>query len=246
MIKLVKNEYKKNYNMKHNILIILTIITITLIYKYSQNINIFLDTLTYIPSFIALIISFSASSIISKEISEETFKTYLTKPKKRSKILLSKIIYLLLLTIFYQLLTITIYLVIILLTKQNITLNDFIKIIKQFISYTPPIYFIIFFTTFLSVIIKNSKLTITISTILLITSTSLSELFLSITWNFIEYTFLPYLDYTIFNNPQNITLINNIYNINLTQTNGIIILSTYSIIFLILSIIIFNRKDIIN
>ena len=50
--------------------------------------------------------------------------------KKRSKILISKIIYLLLLTIFYQLLTITIYLVIILLTKQNITLNDFIKSYK--------------------------------------------------------------------------------------------------------------------
>ena len=246
MINLIKNEFNKNFSKKQYLLLIFIIIILSLIYKYSHTIESFINTLHFIPPFIGIIISIYSSSIISKEYSSGTFKHYLTKPTKRWKIIISKIFYLFLLTIYYQLLTIFIYFLIILLTNNIEKINELLTIIKTFFKYSSPIYFIIFFSTYLSTILNNSKITSTISTILFITSMTISELLFTIKWTFIEYTFLPYMDLSIFSDLDNIKMINDIYNINLNIKTGNIILIIYSIIFLILTLVIFKNKDIHN
>lgn len=246
MNRLVKNEFKKNFSIKNLILILFIIIIIVLIYKYTSDIESFINTLYYIPPFIGIIISFYSSSIVSKEYTSGTFKQYLTKPAKRWKIIISKIIYLIILTICYELLTIITYLIVVLLTNNLDKISYLSTAIMKFIKSAPPIYFIICFSTYLSTLFRSSKISLLLSTILLILSGTISELLFSINWTFIEYTFLPYMDLSIFLEPINIISINELFNINLSLSTGNIILLIYSLVFIISTLLIFEKQDMHN
>lgn len=59
--------------------------------------------------------------------------------------------------------------------------------------------------------------------------------------NFLEYTFLPYLDLNVLNK---LEYVNATLGVNLSLKKSIIINSIYSILFFIIGIYIFNKKDI--
>jgi ABC-type transport system involved in multi-copper enzyme maturation permease subunit len=70
---------------------------------------------------------------------------------------------------------------------------------------------------------------------------SVFELLQLTNMNFFEYTFLPYLDLNVLNK---LDYVNVILGVNLSLKKSIIINSIYSILFFIIGIYIFNKKDI--
>ena len=212
-------------------------------------------TLLIFSSIIIIVIS---SSILGNEINKKSIKELLTKPYKRSEILISKfitmyiIIFLLTMFIF-----ITYILFVYILTKINVFIlkdyiiyNGYIKnisfILKYFIKFiinSIPIYFLSTFTIFLTTFIKNQKIIIPINSLLFIMSPVIFNFFLNVKFKYIIYTFIPYLDFSIFKDAYSILMLNMKYNMNFNILLGIITLIIYSIVFLLLSLFIFNEKD---
>ena len=212
-------------------------------------------TLLIFSSIIIIVIS---SSILGNEINKKSIKELLTKPYKRSEILISKfitmyiIVFLLTMFIF-----ITYILFVYILTKINVfILKDYIiyngyiknisfilKYLIKFIINSIPIYFLSTLTIFLTTLIKNQKVIIPINSILFIMSPVIFNFFLNIKFKYIIYTFIPYLDFSIFKNPYSILMLNIEYNINFNMFYGVVILIIYSIMFLLSSLFIFNEKD---
>ena len=91
MIKLINNEFKKNFIREQIVPIMLLVISIFLIFILNDFNKYVLKTIYYIIPFIGIIISFTACSIITSEYKNGTFKIYLTKPVKRWKIFVKKI-----------------------------------------------------------------------------------------------------------------------------------------------------------
>ena len=212
-------------------------------------------TLLIFSSIIIIVIS---SSILGNEINKKSIKELLTKPYKRSEILISKfitmyiIVFLLTMFIF-----ITYILFVYILTKINVFIlkdyiiyNGYIKnisfILKYFIKFiinSIPIYFLSTFTIFLTTFIKNQKIIIPINSLLFIMSPVIFNFFLNVKFKYIIYTFIPYLDFSIFKDAYSVLMLNMEYNMNFNMTLGIIVLTIYSIMFLLSSLFIFNEKD---
>ena len=95
----------------------------------------------------------------------------------------------------------------------------------------------------LSTTIKNQSITSGISIILLTFSNTITELLLSKNIKIIKYTFIPYIDLNLFTN-DTIDIINKQYDVNLTIKFGLIMLFIYSLLFIIIGLKIFNKKDI--
>ena len=212
-------------------------------------------TLLIFSSIIIIVIS---SSILGNEINKKSIKELLTKPYNRSEILISKFITM---YIIVFLLTMFIFITYILsayiLTKINVFIlkdyiiyNGYIKnisfILKYFIKFiinSIPIYFLSTFTIFLTTFIKNQKIIIPINSLLFIMSPVIFNFFLNVKFKYIIYTFIPYLDFSIFKDAYSILMLNMKYNMNFNILLGIITLIIYSIVFLLLSLFIFNEKD---
>jgi len=212
-------------------------------------------TLLIFSSIIMIVIS---SSVLGNEINKKSIKELLTKPYKRSEILISKFIstyiIIFLLTIF---IFVTYILFAYILTKTNIfILKDYIiynnhiknvsfvlKYLIKFIMNSIPVYFLSTFTIFLTTFTRNQKIIIPINSILFIMSPVIFNFFLNIKFKYIIYTFIPYLDFSIFKNPYSILMLNIEYNINFNMFYGVVILIIYSIMFLLSSLFIFNEKD---
>ena len=212
-------------------------------------------TLLIFSSIIMIIIS---SSILGNEINKKSIKELLIKPYKRSKILISKylttyvIIFLLTLLIFISYILFTY-----ILTKINIfTLKDymllnnniisvlyFVKYLVEYLINSIPIYFLSTLTLFLTTFIKNQKIIIPINSVLFIMSPVIFNFFLNIKFKYIIYTFIPYLDFSIFKDIYSIYLLNIEHSMNFNRLFGIIILIFYSLFFIMISIKIFNKKD---
>ncbi len=212
-------------------------------------------TLLIFSSIIIIVIS---SSILGNEINKKSIKELLTKPYKRSEILISKfistyiIIFLLTIFIFvtYILFTYVLTKINIFILKDYIIYNNHIKNISfilkyliKFIINSIPIYFLSTLTIFLTTLIKNQKVIIPINSILFIMSPVIFNFFLNIKFKYIIYTFIPYLDFSIFKNPYSILMLNIEYNINFNMFYGVVILIIYSIMLLLSSLFIFNEKD---
>ncbi len=213
MIKLINNEFNKIKKSKLFFSQILFILSLFIMKKVSDN---DLLSLSYnlIP-FIGVIVSIFFGGIISSEIENGTFRQYLTKPVKRYKIYLSKLI-----SIFiYITLTIILIILFTFLLSKTISLRH---IIKYFV-YSIPVYFIGVFTLYLSTKFKSVSLCVGISIFTLSFSLIISQLFFGINVNIIEYTVLPYLDFSLFNDKIVLNNMNNELGINLNIYRGIII-----------------------
>ncbi len=226
--------------------------------KSNIKLNKIIDNGVTLLIFSSIIIIIISSSILGNEINKKSIKELLTKPYKRSKILISKYLVVYIITFLLSLLIFVSYVIFTsILTKINIfNLKDYMifnksiisvsYVIKYLIKYvinSIPIYFLSTFTIFLTTFIKNQKAIIPFNSVLFIMSPVILNFFLSIKFKYIIYTFIPYLDFSIFKDIYSIYLLNIEYNVNFNIFLGIIILLTYSLFFIIISIKIFNKKD---
>ena len=99
---------------------------------------------------------------------------------------------------------------------------------------------------YLSVKFKNQSLCVGISVFLLSFSLIISQVLFGYNFNVIEYTILPYLDFSIFKDKNTLNIINDELNTSLNLNKAIIINFINIIIFYIIGNYKFNKKDIKN
>lgn len=232
MIKLIKNEIKKIGIIKLIIPLIILIIAIILIKKYTND---FILNIYTLIEFLQILIVILFSSIMSNEYNNGTFKIYLTKPISRKKILLSKY----LIEIIYSIiLIVTIIVSISLINKINI------EIIKNILILSSPLLLISAIVLLFSTLKFSNSLTVGILSILVIFSQTITGILMN-KLKMIEYTFIPYLDLNYIIN-DNYLLINSEYNMNITLIKSICIIIFYSIIIYFITELVFIKKDIKN
>lgn len=238
------------------------------IYNYYKDNNIKMDLKTKgiintgvsVIVFLSIAVILISSVCLSDDINKKSIKELLTKPFKRWKILTAKIISIF---IIIFLLSMYIYISYIFLTSlitgsniflikdlvihngKIITSYYYLTFLKEVLINSIPLYFISILTILFTIIINNPKIVSALIIFLVLMSTLIFQFLLSIDFTFIEYTFFPYLDLSIYKDIYNICLINLSYKINLNLNTGIFILLIYSVLFYFLSILILNKKDFI-
>ena len=234
MIKLINNEFNKIKKSKIVFIQVLFIIVIYVIHRFT---NRNLDDISFnLIQFVGVIICILFSGTISSEIENGQMRYYLTKPYKRYKIYIAKFFSILIYIIINN---ITIILCVTLINK-NINYSYIIK----YFEYSIPIVFIGALTLYLSTKFKNSVMVASMSIIILCFSLILAQLFFGYEINIVQYTFLPYLDFTIFSDKELISNMNKELSINLNISRGILINSISIMIMFILGMYKFNKKDI--
>lgn len=229
---LIKNEYIK-LGFKKQIISFLVLTLIIILNYYINEKNLTMDNVLTIIPFIGIIISILFSGTISHEIQSGTFRFYLTKSISRNKVFISKLLTMILFTI-----EMLIYCLII-----HIILKVKLENVNNFLINSSSLLLILTIIMLLSTIIKNQSITSGISIILLTFSNTITELLLSKNIKIIKYTFIPYIDLNLFTN-NTIDIINKQYDVNLTIKFGLIMLFIYSLLFIIIGLKIFNKKDI--
>lgn len=237
------------------------------IYNYIEenNINNY-DKLKYVMNtslttimFLTFLTTLLSSKLLISEFDNGTIKNILTKPYKRWKIYLSKLIIALILVIFYTLVIYFSYVIFSsLIMKTNIfkikeyfVSNNKIREISFIYTYSKnyficsiPTIFLTLLSYNISFLFLNSYVGYIISLCLCVFGPTISNLLLAINYKIIKYTFLPYLDFNVLIDNLTLYYINNLYSIDLSINKGITILSVYLIMLTIISIIVFNKKDI--
>ncbi len=227
----------------------------------NQKEKMILENSFIISLFVVLIISIIGGTIVSQEYNKGSIKVLLSKPVKRWKILLSKVITINLINfilLFTILVSMTLF--VILIYKINIfnlneiiiihnkinQVNYYIKFLKEFFINSLPVFFVGNFALMLSTLTLNTSLAVGLSVFISIAGGIISQFLFALRLKFIEYTFLPYLDFNIFKDYVDIINNNIIYGINLNIIKGSIILLIFFIFFYILSNLSFSKKDIKN
>ena len=197
---------------------------------------------------VGIIIIFIAYQSLSYDYQQGTIKYIFISVDNRKKLIVSKITSIMLISLLFIIITIIImFITCSLLTHQNMFLinkmllnsksvNMFLYFIYKALFYLLPIIFIMFITLFLTILFKGNALSVIISLIIYMFSLTLTNLALSYNLLFVKYTFLPYLDFTFFEDKPNALLLNSLYNVNFNYQNGFIIFMIYIlIIFFIIS-----------
>lgn len=236
IIRLIINEIRKTGIYKLLLVDIIFLIVIIIIYKTNK--DKLIDTSYSLIPFIGIFIIIFFGGTISSEIDTGSIKSYLTKPVLRWKIYISKLI-----TIYIYILLIVLYIIFIYLILINKI--DYAFIIK-YLKYSIPLLLIGTFSLFISTIIKNTALCIGIDLFVLVFSSLLSQVLFGIEFTIIEYSFLPYLDFSIFNDKASLLAMNKELGIHLSIENGIIIDLLFTFTFYYFGNIIFINKDIKN
>ncbi len=236
ILKLLINEIKKTGVIKIIISLIIFLVTILILYKTKK--ESILDTSFSLIPFIGILMIIFYGGSISSEIENGSLKYYLTKPIKRWKIYISK-----LLSIYLFLIIVIVYILFVYLVVIN--KFDYVFIMK-FVKYTIPLFLMGAICLFFSSLIKSTSICIGIDMFILLFSALISQVLFGIKINIIEYTFLPYLDFSMFNDIDALNEMNRELGINLGIKNGIIIDIIYTLLFYYLGNIIFTNKDVKN
>ena len=120
------------------------------------------------------------------------------------------------------------------------------KYLYKYFLYSIPIYFSGFLVLYLSTVLKSQALCVGLSIFIVSFSVIISQLLFGFEIRFIEYTFLPYLDFSIFNDKLSILNMNKEFGINLSLKRGVIIDCICIVIMYFLGNRKFNKKDIKN
>ena len=234
MINLINNEFLKVKKSKLIFTIILFSIAIYIINKVSDN-DLFELSYNLIP-FVGIFVCILFSGTICGELENGNLRYYLTKPFKRWKIYLSKMICIIL-YIYVSIFSIV-------LSVSIICRKIDYKYIGKYFTYSIPIFFIGFFILFLSTKFKSQSLCVGCSIFILCFGLIISQALFGIKFNIVEYTFLPYLDFSIFNDKTILKNMNNELGIHLSLKRGVVINLLYSIYFYIRGNHLFIKKDI--
>ena len=235
MIKLINNEFKKVGLLKLSIPFVVFLIVIIIIYEFNDNMK---NTIFSLIPFIGIMISIIFSGIVSNEIDNGTIRFYLTKPVSRINILKSKFLTI----VIYQIILLSFILFIYSVLCKDIDRTYIIKYIK----YCSPLLLISSVIILFSILFKNTSITVGLSIFIIVFGGLITQLLLDINVTQIEFTFLPYMDFTLFDDSETLKLLNQTYKINLSVKKGIIINLISTIIFYKIGKFIFNKKDIKN
>lgn len=235
MIKLINNEFKKIGPLKLSIPFVIFLIVIILIYEFNDNMK---NTIFNLIPFIGIMMSIIFSGIISNEIENGTIRFYLTKPVSRNNIFKSKFLTI----IIYQMILLLFILFVYSVLCKDVDRTYIIKYVK----YCSPLLLISSLIILFSVLFRNTSITVGLSIFIIVFGGLITQLLLDIKLTQIEFTFLPYMDFTLFDNNETLKLLNETYKINLYVKKGIIINLISTILFYKIGEFIFNKKDIKN
>ncbi len=208
--------------------------------------------------FIGIIIIFTAYNSISYDYNNGTLKYIVLNKEGRTKLLLSKIMSIQIISLIYILVFLLTFLLFSLL-KFNFNIHNYYKYIYLFhnfikipyliyyilsgIIFIIPYTFMIVFTYILTIIFKRSSISLIISNIIYLFSLVISQFLITNGIRIIKYTFLPYLDLTYLKNTVDLYVNNMIFNVNINIETSFIMLTVYIFIGILLSIKLF-KKDI--
>lgn len=235
MIKLVKNEFIKIGYFKLNLPFVI-FATVILVMKEVESLS--FDKIYSLISFIGLCNCALFGGIISNEIENGTFRMYLTKPVKRNKVYLSKYI---MMGFYTFILSLFIYFAFVLIIR-----NFEFKILFKYLIYTLPLYLLNSIIIFVSTIIRNTAIVVSICIFLLVFSLVIVQILFGLNFKIMEYSFLPYLDFSMFNDKSSLNDINASFDVNLSLKKGIIVDIVNMILIYLFGSFIFINKDIKN
>lgn len=243
---IISESIKEFKNIKNIITIIVTIILSFFVIKlfYEQGSKTIDDITTSMYALILIInviLIVKSSNIYYVEENKKTLKLMINE-NKRSKIIYSKMIIVLINILLYY--TLMLVILIIFLKINNINNFDLSNFIKDYAVISVPSIFVSYTSFFLSIIFSSNIFPITICTFFLLLSTVIFEKMMNLGLKIFEYTFLPYLDFSIFINENTINSINEAYSINLSLRNGLIILTISLIVLYFIGMYKFERKNV--
>lgn len=218
-----------------------------------------IDNIYSIQVFLSLLSIIIGSTLLIKEYKNGSLKYVLTKGFSRKQIYFSYLIVVILLTFILNIILLLFYLLFVLfftgnfelLTLKHIVINKHIvnelyllTVIKKYFIYMIPVIMSGIYAFCLSLLVFNEVFSIIQFTLTSILGLALNEWLLNFRVKLLTYTFIPYMDFTIFNNEIEVIKYNMMYGINLNVKNGILILLFYLIIFILFSFYSFIKKDI--
>ena len=245
-------EYKKDYLSYQNEVSINNKLAVI---NRSNKAKDVLDKSSIILYLLGLVIIFKAFHSFGQDYSFKTIRYVFQSSHSRESILMSKIISLILISLLYYIISMFLLLITTcLLTNINVFglkhvvyySNSFIKIpyiiyyLRYFV-FLLPILFMIIFTTLLTILFKGNNISLVISIIVYLFSITFFNIGITHNIRILSYTFLPYLDMSYYLDINSFYLSNIVFNINNNLSNGVIILIIYSLIFLVVSFILYNR-----
>lgn len=214
-----------------------------------------------IISFLCILSVVIAGSIVSSEFSKGTIRLLVIRPNKRWKILLSKFLAMIIVTLISVLITIGVciiangivygfedYLVnsLVINNGQITEVNFIIYSIKQALILSIPVFFVGTLAFMLSTITNNTALSVGIGIFVMFGSTLVLQILMLLKIPFVDLTFIPYLMYNIFSDPLTTIDTSMQFGMILDITKANIVLLIWAIAFYILSNIVFIKKDIKN
>ena len=236
MIKLINNELNKVKKSRLLFSQILFVVALYIMKRMSS--NSIIDLSYNLIPFVGIMICILFGGIVSNEVENGSFRYYLTKPYKRWKVYLSKLLCIL----------IYVFITLIIIITSTVLLSNYYDndYVIKFFKYSIPVIFMSSLIMYLSTRFKSQSLCVGLSIFILAFSLIISQILFGIKINIIEYTFLPYLDFSIFNDRVSLSNMNNELGIHLCLRNGIIIDTIYFIVFFFIGCYKFNKKDIKN
>ena len=263
MNKIINNEklvidYAFKNNLKHDFILVDKNIE----EKYTSSKS-YINLGLHLGIFIMIIIAITDSGIVAKEHDKGTIKLLLTKPVKRSKVLLSKLLYLMLnLYILWIIGSIIMFFMAgfkcgfsDLFTSKIIVSNGVAKEVNYFVWYLKELFICsIPIWCYLSILFTLSALTLSTSLTAVLTSiTSVVSIniwmlisnFRATFLTFLSYTPIPYLDYWLVRY-NNFYYVESISRTNLWDNYGLFISLIVGLVLFFITVLIYNKKDIKN
>ena len=250
------NRYLSNYKLYINE----SINEVKLNYLFNDNELFSFENIYKVQVFLSIISIIIGSIIILNEYKNGTIKMFLNKGLSRFKIFMSFLICCLILLVILNLFLFFVYTLSLIMVSnsfelfkfkipsissdQIVYINYYLRCFIKFLINMLPVVFIGLFSFCLSVICLNRLVAISVSFFLDVFGIVIFQWLLEYNIRFLMYTFLPYLDYTIFNDKLNIILFNMKYNTNLSLCNGNFILIFAFVIMYTLSLMLFIKRDI--
>ena len=234
MIRLINNELIKVGKWKI-LLSNLLLLTIILIIVKTSDSNI-IDTSYRLIPFIGILMCIIFGGTISQEIENGTLRYYLTKPIKRWKIYLSKLITMHIFLIIVLSFIIIVYLIIL----KRIDKEFIILFIKE----SSSLFVLSSLILFISTIFRNTSISVGLSIFIIAVSSIIAQILFGLELNFFQYTFLPYMDFNIISDKASLDIMNKELGINLSINRGVIINMIYTFVIYLIGNYIFIKKDI--
>lgn len=218
----------------------------------TRNLSVNSTFIYFVISFFVIYIVFSS---FSYDVNYGTNRYVFMSNQGRSKIFLSKIIALVIISLFIMIYMSLFSLVVssligkssfVYLSKYVYFNSKFIKLplviyhlLKCFV-FTVPLVFFIVLTSFVSILFNGNIFGCILLIMLNLMSTTILDFLLGKGITIASYSFLPYLDFSYFSNSDYL-LVNALFNVNLELYIGVIILFVYLIVFYFVSLMLYKR-----